>query len=506
MADFTIPSPSPVRAPGSMLLVGTAGALLVVAAACAQVTPPTASQAAFDLTPAPADQPQPRLELDQNGLIKDVAGRADERVTLRWPARNAGAAPLHLRLTPLLGGQIVGAAERIVPAGAAFTLELDQPIPPTWRGPRPFHAAQVETNELALAHVLGANVMVAVDLPASITEPYGPADTQDEKRWEEWRRPAPETEPQPKLVVVETTVEAEPTWQYMYPTASHTIRNEGLAPLRIQLDWTCAHVNCGPRGLTLEPGASTTVLTTFVRLSSEMAGQRSGPLVRSNDPRASSVALRVKTSARHAVRVSSQVVNFGSVRRDDGTLTAQYAALPWRRRPARAPDSRLYVQASADWFCRHGCTPQSPAPSRVALDLREITPGGLYELTVAIHPPYRSTVYETAYFRDRNQRFRPRLAIDVFASLEPRLTWDRQTLRIPADRSEELVLRCPLKWSDDGPPGHVLSITSPVAGISAHVEENSGQTRARRSRRARLLRAHQGRPSAPAHHGRPGCA
>ncbi len=167
----------------------------------------------------------------------------------------------------------------------------------------------------------------------------------------------------------------DPEWYDVIPVAVYEFSNVGEAPLRMQFGWTCATKNGSPRGLTLEPGATTHVEVPFYPHQGQNAGS-----VRTNDRAYPEVRLVAHHHTLRAVRMDDRV-DFGKLTRDAGPQTR---TLTIERGDGGPLDLKLLRIEPPRGNAKDAKPPNAEA------ELRTVEPGERYALDITIQPPYPS--------------------------------------------------------------------------------------------------------------------
>jgi len=116
-----------------------------------------------------------------------------------------------------------------------------------------------------------------------------------------------------------------------------------------------------------------------------------------------------------------------------------------------------------------------PAGTEVAAELREVTPGERYELVATLRPPRPNAALTGRVRLETGIERQPSVDVMFSAWLPARLTWKKTSGPVPRSRSETVRWEAELVWSDDSPPGRITSVTPPVQGMTARMEEREGR-------------------------------
>lgn len=109
-------------------------------------------------------------------------------------------------------------------------------------------------------------------------------------------------------------------------------------------------------------------------------------------------------------------------------------------------------------------------------DLKEITPGEHYQLSVTLTPPdHEPRAYATLEIATGVSEA-PTLTIPLFAALPPRVQAQPHHITVPSTREGDWEQVIDLVW-DDGKPHKVLDATPSDAGLKTRIDEQDGKQR-----------------------------
>lgn len=182
-------------------------------------------------------------------------------------------------------------------------------------------------------------------------------------------------------------------------------------------------------------------------------GTRTGPYTRTiqvttNDRAHQHASVTCEVLVQAALKVTPQVLSFGRLQRDTGSITKTVKLT----RGDAGPIAPRVLDAGA--------------PNATA-QLREITPGEEYELDVTLSPPWPNGNIRGALTLETGIERSPRETITLAGMLQPRVVAEPRALRV-VTRDVEQDVTAELQW--DGTPGKILDVSTNLPGGTVDLE------------------------------------
>lgn len=173
--------------------------------------------------------------------------------------------------------------------------------------------------------------------------------------------------------------------------------------------------------------------------------------VRSNDRNQPSISLVASANITSAVKLEPQMLNFGQLSRDAEAMTKTIKLLK-----ADAGPITPKIQSVGN-------------AKNVKADLKELTPGEEYELTVTIEPPWpNGPIGSTISFQTGIEKS-PIETVQVMAQLPPRVVAKPSFLTFNAGAEEEQKLEFELIWTG-GAAGHITDVKCSDEALKSALE------------------------------------
>lgn len=177
--------------------------------------------------------------------------------------------------------------------------------------------------------------------------------------------------------------------------------------------------------------------------------------VRSNDRNLPTTSLVATANITSAVKLDPQMVNFGQLTRDAGTMTKTVKLTKADAGPI-AP--KIFSVANE---------------KNVKAELKEIAPGEEYEMTVTIEPPWpNGPIGSTISFQTGIEKS-PVETVQVIAQLPPRVVAKPAFLTFNAGAEEEQKLEIELVWSGGG-AGHITEVKCSDEALKSALDGEGG--------------------------------
>lgn len=116
-----------------------------------------------------------------------------------------------------------------------------------------------------------------------------------------------------------------------------------------------------------------------------------------------------------------------------------------------------------------------PRPSCGTANLREIRAGEEYELDITLRPPWADGSLFAHVRLETGVPEQPVVELRLWPNFGERLQWTFDGTPIPRQRSAPHTVRYTLAWSDEAPPGRIISVECDEPLIDTRVEEVDGE-------------------------------
>ncbi len=292
--------------------------------------------------------------------------------------------------------------------------------------------------------------------PAVAVELNGPADGN----WQSWLAPPDETAPQPRLVCTEPNLITPPAWEGTTSVFNWELLNTGQAPLRLCVV-ACGGTLRGPAGRTIRPGGRERI---------EATGASAAVYGSTNEQGNKPFWLRAKPSqVLHALRCSGRdwsaarrVLHF-AVERSAGPQTR--TLLLERGDGGKLAPKVLGVErvpVQGQW---------EQVPFNASAQLHEIVPGEQYELEITVSPPWANGSYIGVVHLATGVRQQPTVDLEFWPGFGYRVTAKLTGWPVPRERTAMHEITGRFTWSEEAPPGRILSVTCDQPDIACQLAE-----------------------------------